>query len=198
MRTPQYKETNGTIFTFEQIGKTIKLCLATNPKEYLEEADEDDEEDTAIFLKHKGIKKDSKGMYGTEYKKRLHSFSQLKQHFASFAASTIVQTRLKKHLGDITMITMNKNGLSQLNDKVYYFENGLMSMPHNHPDLKRIVDYRAGKSVDELLNHEIETKTLEYEDEIILKTKHLRYYSSIMNHQMESGDTVKNIILSKL
>ena len=137
-------------------------------------------------------------MQANEYKKRLQSLSKLKQHYASFAASPIVQTRLKKDLGDITMITINKNGLSQLNDKVYYFENGLMSLPHDHPDLKAIVEYRSGKTVDELLNRRVEAKSLDFEDEIIIKTKHLRYYSSIMNHQMECGDTVKDIILSKI
>ena len=143
MRTPHTKKQMG-LFAFEKIGKTIKLCLATNPKEYLEEIDDDDNGDE-IFLKHKGVRKDSKGMQANEYKKRLHSLTDLKQHYKSLAASSIAQTRLKKSLGDITMISLNKNGLSQLNDKVYYFENGLMSLPHNHPDLDPIIKYRAGK-----------------------------------------------------
>ena len=96
------------------------------------------------------------------------------------------------------MISLNKNGLSQLNDKVYYFENGLMSLPHNHPDLDTISKYRAGKQVNDLFKLEIEQKTLELENEIVLKTKHLRYYSSIMDHQLESGVTVKQHLLSQL
>ena len=40
------------LFAFEQIGKTIKLCLASNPKEYLEKIY--DENNVEIRLKHKG------------------------------------------------------------------------------------------------------------------------------------------------
>ena len=87
---------------------------------------------------------------------------------------------------------------SQLNDMVYYFENGLMSLPHNHPDLEPIINYRSGKRIEDLFEREIERKTLKIEDEIVLKTKHLRYYSSIMDHVLESGVTVKNHILSQL
>ena len=51
MRTPHTKKQMG-LFAFEQIGKTITLCLAANPKEYMEKiCDKNNDE---IHLKHKG------------------------------------------------------------------------------------------------------------------------------------------------
>ena len=192
VRTPQTKKQMG-LFAFEQIGKKIKLCLASNPKEYLEVYD--DGGDDATNFKHKGIKKDSKGMNLKEYAKKLEDLSWLKDHRESLYSSKLVQTRFKKSLGDVKMIALNKIALAQLNDKVYYFENGLMSLPHEHPDLRKIIELRAGKTIEELLTNEIEEKTLVLEDKITLKRKNLRYYSSIMDHVLPNGLTVKKQLL---
>ena len=192
MRTPHTKKQMG-LFAFEQIGKKIKLCLASNPKEYLEVYSDGDEDNTNF--KHKRIKKDSKGMNLKEYAKRLEDLSWLKDHRESLFSSKIVQTRFKKSLGFVKMIALNKIALAQLNDKVYYFENGLMSLPHEHPDLRKIIELRAGKTIEELLTDEIEEKTLVLEDKITLKRKNLRYYSSIMDHVLPNGLTVKKQLL---
>ena len=40
------------LFAFEQIGKTIALCLATNPKEYMEQIYDNGKKE--FQLKHKG------------------------------------------------------------------------------------------------------------------------------------------------
>ena len=192
MRTPDTKKQMG-LFAFEQIGKKIKLCLASNPKEYLEVCAEEDED--KINYKHKGIKKDSKGMSLKEYAKRLENLSWLKDHQQSLLSSKIVQTRFKKSLGDIKMIALSKIALAQLNDKVYYFENGLMSLPHEYPDLQEIMELRQGKTIEELRTDDIEEKTLMLEDKITLKTKNLRYYSSIMDHVLDNGLTVKKQLL---
>ena len=193
VRTPQTKKEMG-LFAFEQVGKKIKLCLASNPKEYVEVYDDGGGDEDTNF-KHKGIRKDSKGMNLKEYAKKLEDLSWLKDHREAIYSSKLVQTRFKKSLGDIKMIALNKIALAQLNDKVYYFENGLMSLPHYHPDLDEIMELRGGKTIEELLSKEIEEKTLVLEDKITLKRKNLRYYSSIMNHVLPNGLTVKKHLI---
>ena len=198
-RTPHTKKQMG-LFAFEQIGKKITLCLATNPKEYVEicsELDSGGDASNTSNFKHKGIRKDSKGMTVKEYSKRLENLSALKSDQKAFSSSKIVQTRIKKAFGDINMISLSKIALSQLNDKVYYFENGLMSLTHHHPDLAPIYELRNGKTVDELLSAEVEEKTLEMEEKIVNKSKKFKYYSSIMNHVLPNGLTVKKQLLEQ-
>ena len=83
----------------------------------------------------------------------------------------LIQTRFKKLLGEIQMVKINKYGLCRLNDKVYYFENGLVSLPHGHPALKDVIEQRQNKSIDELFSDKVEEESLKLEDYSVVKNK---------------------------
>ena len=149
----------------------------------------------SIFYLYTGVKSNTKGMGQEEYAKRLRCLSTLKNDSGKMICSKVIQSRFKKHLGEIQMVTFNKYALCQLNDKVYYFENGLVSLPHGHPALKDVIKQRQNKSVEELCSDEVERESLKLEDSIILKLKTLRYYSAIIDHILPSGISVRNKLL---
>ena len=54
---------------------------------------------------------------------------------------------------------------------------------------------REGKSIDELFDKYLDEKTFNLEDEIILKTKHLRIYVVLFHQKLSNGLTVRQSIL---
>ena len=143
-----------------------------------------------------GVKAKTKGMDIEEYSKRLQPLSALKHNERKFMRSTVVQSRFKKVLGDLKMLNYNKFGLCQLNDKVYYFENDVISLPHGHPSLNDIIELCQNKSIDELYSKKLEYESLKLEDKVIVNNKTLRYYSSIIDHVLPEGITVRRKLLN--
>ena len=82
------------LFAFEQVDKRINLCMATNPKEYLELVNEDE-----YNLKHKGVKKDSLGMSFEEYVKRIQPLSVLKKKKKLWPLITYYKADLRSQTG---------------------------------------------------------------------------------------------------
>ena len=44
--------------------------------------------------------------------------------------------------GEMVMSTVTKNKFSQLNDKKFYFPNGVVSLPFHHPPLAKIDEFK--------------------------------------------------------
>ena len=45
--------------------------------------------------------------------------------------------------GDMIKITVTKTKFSQLNDKRFYFPDGILSLPYGHPSLEEIENFKS-------------------------------------------------------
>ena len=119
-------------FEVENIDKPNVITIALNPKEYYERfIDHSDNK------KHKGIKKSTPGMDFDAYSNRL---SDLIQYFNEFLTTDnkvelIEQRRFQVTNESMQMKSVSKIQFGQLNDKRFYFSNGLVSLPYGHPSL---------------------------------------------------------------
>ena len=97
-----------------------------------------------INKKHKGVKK---GSAGTEYEnyaeriKLLYDFESYQKPKAD--SKNVVRISVKK--GEMTTHMIKKNKFLQLNDKRFYFPNGIISLPFGHLHLKEIDEYKNEK-----------------------------------------------------
>ena len=117
--------------------------MAVNPKEYLELF-----KDKNLNKKHKGIKKGSSQL-GFE------NFSQIIKSLVNFdtfekpPCDTKKVSRLTVLVGEMVKTNIIKNEFCQLNDKRFYFPDGIVSLPFHHPVLAEINEFKQ-KSAKEL------------------------------------------------
>ena len=114
------------LFEAENINKANVITIAVNPKEYLEEF-----EDYSINKKHKGLKKGTRGMNFDAYCSKLASVTE---YFDNQIKPTqkIKKKRFQVKNDAMQMRTVNKIQFGQLNDKRFYFANGIVSLPYGH------------------------------------------------------------------
>ena len=127
------------LYEVEQIDDPCYVALAINPKEYFEYF-----QSTKLNKKHKRIKKRLKGMDYENYAARIkplddfETFEKPKRDYKE-----VVRFAVKK--GDMFTTKITKTKFSQLNDKRFYFPNGIFSLPFGHPSLKELDDYKNQK-----------------------------------------------------
>ena len=121
----QYKKLRKQVglFEVENINRTNILTIALNPKEYYEEFD-----DYPNNKKHKGLKKGTAGMDFEAYSSK---FANLYEYCNRFFLKTkkIEQKRFQIINESMQMKTVTKVQFGQLNDKRFYFSNGIISLP---------------------------------------------------------------------
>ena len=91
--------------------------------------------------KHKGVIQDTKGMNFKSYAERI---ATLKQPDEERNKKQIVQKRLQVSNNEMKMTSVNKVEFASLNDKRYYFLDGIMSLPYKHPLLSKIRQIKKG------------------------------------------------------
>ena len=108
------------------------MTLAVNPKEYFEYF-----ESEKCNKKHKGIKKEAKGMEYQNYAERIKPLIDFKTYKKPKPdIKSIARNSVKK--GEMTTYLSRKNKFSQLNDKRFYFPNAIISLPFGHLTLSKI------------------------------------------------------------
>ena len=122
-------------FEIEQIDKDNIITTALNPKEYYERFI-----DSSFNKKHKGLSKSVRGMDFDSYSSRL---SDLTEYFDNFIikpnqVKRIEQKRFQIKDESMQMTTIHKVQFGQLNDKRFYFSNGITSLPFGHPHLEKV------------------------------------------------------------
>ena len=149
------------MFEIENINKPNIITIALQPKEYYE-----------WFIDHsdnkkpKGIKKLTPGMDFDSYSNRL---SDLTEYFNEFLTTDdkvekIVEKRFQVINEFMQMKSVSKIQFGQLNDKRFYFSNGIVSLPYGHPSLEKL---RKEKHKYCDVHEVIQTK----KDEFLLKKK---------------------------
>ena len=167
-------------FEIEQIDKENVVTVALNPKEYYERFI-----DSSYNKKHKGLSKNVKGMDFESYSKRL---SDLAEYFENFVINPNPVERIEQKIfqtkdESMQMQTIQKVQFGQLNDKRFYFSNGITSLPFGHPDLESC---RKQKNKYQNIHKVIQNKKhefLEEEAKVEEKNDRLNILNQIFNQR---------------
>ena len=161
-------------FETEHIDNPCVLTIAANPKEYFEMF-----EDKGIYKKHKGIKKGSSGLGFENFSQRIKSLDNF-DTFEKTPADFKEVFRFTVKAGEIRKETVVKNKFSQINDKRFYFPDGILSLPFHHPNLKELNELKEkkGQKIEKYFWNEKE-ELLEIEKKVLKNNRHLYLYHQI-------------------
>ena len=96
-----------------------------------------------INKKHEGIKKGSSGLGFENFSDRISSlinFDTLKKRNPPDLKEV---SRLTTSEGEMQKKTMIKSKFSQINHKMFYLVDGIMSLPSSHPHLHGLIDFKT-------------------------------------------------------
>ena len=119
----------------ENIDKPNIIMIALNPKECYEGLS-----DTSDNKKHKRLKKSTPDMDFDSYSNRL---SDLTEYYGNFVTKPnpvreFEEKRFQVINESMQMKSIRKVQFGQLNDKRFYFSNGILSLPCGHPVLEKV------------------------------------------------------------
>ena len=119
------------LFEIESIDKPNIITIALNPKEYYEKfIDHSDNK------KHKGVKKATAEMDFDSYSACLSDLTEYYGEFVKPTPKKIEQKRFQVINESMQMKSVRKVQFGQLNDKRFYFCDGIVSLPFDHPYLE--------------------------------------------------------------
>ena len=122
------------LYEIENISNQNICTIAINPKEYFEKF-----KDRKINKKHKDVRRDTPGMCFESYAVRINTLSDID---CKKEEKKITQKRLQAKNTNMTMTSVNKVQFACLNNKRYYFSDGIVSLPFGHPSLNEVRDYK--------------------------------------------------------
>ena len=161
------------LFEVENINRAMIITIALNPKEYPEEFD-----DYTNNKKHKGLKKSTAGMDFEAYSSRLATLIEyFDKHIKE--AKKIKQKRFQVINDSMQMCTVKKIQFGQLNDKRFYFSNGIVSLPYGHFILDKIRKIKHKYRKIHTVIHEKKWEFLKYEADALNKNERLRFLCQI-------------------
>ena len=165
------------LFEIENIDNPNVCTIAVNPKEYFEKFKNKD-----TNKKHKGIRKGTPGMVFENYAQRIKRLrNDLDQ---SEPIETITQKRLQVHNTNMKMKTITKCKFARINDKRYYFSDGIVSLPFGHPLLDEVRKYKKQfNKIHEKIEQEKDI-ILKYENEACMQNERLRILRSIFSQPL--------------
>ena len=164
------------LFEAENINTANVVTIAINPKEYLEEF-----EDLSINKKHKGIKKGAPGMDFSTYCSKLASITDYFESHIKPNKIKIKQKRFQIINDGMQMNTVNKIQFGQLNDKRFYFPNGIVSLPFGHFLFDELRKERSGNRNIHLQIKEKKWEFIKKENEILNKNERISIFCQIVN-----------------
>ena len=160
------------LFEIENIDNPNICTIAVNPKEYFEKF-----KNRAINKKHKGVRRDTKGMDFERYANRIKDLRlDLKNKVEK---EKVIQKRLQVKNTEMIMTSSNKVKFAQLNDKRYYFSDGIVSLPFGHPSLNEIRNYKKSLKDIHLVIEEEKEKLLKNENKVVNLNERLRILRTI-------------------
>ena len=140
------------LFEIENIDKANVITIALNPKEYYERfIDHTDNK------KHKGLNKSTPDMDFDSYSNRLSGLTEYYGEFFKKPAQQIEQKRFQVINESTQMKSVCKLQFGQLNDKRFYFSNGILSLPFGHPYLEEL---RKEKNKYRNIHNAIQSKNI--------------------------------------
>ena len=165
------------IYEIESIDSPNILTISINPKEYFEKY-----RDKNINEKHKGLKRDTPGMDFEAYSSRLAS---LHEFCDKQKTNKIKQKRFQIINSGMRMVSVNKTQFAGLNDKRFYFHDGIVSLPVRHyllEDSKKEKEKFKSKIQKEIMTQKY--NFLKSESLAAQKCERLRILRSIFRHPL--------------
>ena len=165
----------------ERVDSPCYVTLAVNPKEYFEFF-----QDYSMNKKHKGIKKGFRGMEYSNYSNRIKSLVNF-DTFEKPPAEYKEVARFSVKKGDMIKVLVTKTKFSQLNDKRFYFPDGILSLPYGHPSLSEIDNFKRqnGQKIEKYFWQEKE-KLLKMNKEALKNTPRLELYQQVLKQEPKS------------
>ena len=117
------------MYEIERIDNPSIVTVAVNPKEYFQKYT-----DISFNKKHIGLKKDTVEMHFETYAKRVMSLNDL----ANQKGKKIQRNRFQIKNTEMRMQSISKNHFAGLNDKRFYFYEGIVSIPFGYPLLEKL------------------------------------------------------------
>ena len=165
------------LFEIEHIDNPNVCTIAVNPKEYFEKFKNKD-----INKKHKGVRKGTRGMLFENYAnriKRLRSDLNI-----SPSCEFVTQKRFEIRNTEMKMKPITKVKFARLNDKRYYFSDGIVSLPFGHVLLQKTREYKKQLvKIHEEIDNE-KNAILNLENEAVMKNERLRILRSILSQPL--------------
>ena len=165
------------LFEIEHIDDACFVTIATNPKEYIEYFKSE-----LVNKKHKGIKKSENCMNLESFAKRISSLREIEEYEdeSEMKEATVDQSGFTVKKNEMVLETVQKKKFGQLNDKRYYFQCGIVSLPFSHPYLNKTNQFKWGKK------QRIENWVFE-EKEVLKK---LEKEAILKNHRLSTLQTI--------
>ena len=123
------------LYEAESIGNPNIVTIAVNPKEYFEVF-----RNKAINKKHNGVKKSTPGMNFEPFASRIMDLREYS--YAEKLPNTIKQKRFQIKNTSMQMKTVTRKQFAGLNDKRFYFTDGITSLPFGHFLLAEIREHK--------------------------------------------------------
>ena len=165
------------LFEIEHIDNPNVCTIAVNPKEYFEKFKNKD-----INKKHKGVRKGTRGMLFENYANQI---KRLRYDLdISPSVQRIKQKRFEVRNTNMKMTTVNKVKFARLNDKRYYFSDGIVSLPFGHILLEKVRQYKKQLSK---IHKEIDNEKdaiLQLENEAVMQNERLRILRCIFSQPL--------------
>ena len=122
-------------FEIESIDKPNVITIALNPKEYYERFI-----DHTGNKNHKVLKKSTPGMDFDCYSNRLSGLTEYPNELLDNPnkVKQIEQKKIEIKIESMQMKSVSKVQFGQLNDKRFYFQNRIISLPYGHPHLEKL------------------------------------------------------------
>ena len=121
-----------SLFEIKNIGKPNVITIALNRKEYYERFN-----DHSDNKKHKGLHRSTRGMDFDSYSERLSDLNEFSRDYIKKPKS-VLKKRFQIIHESMQMKSVTKVQFGELNDKRFYFSNGLISLPFDHPYLENL------------------------------------------------------------
>ena len=165
------------LFEIEHIDNPNVCTITVNPKEYFEKFKNKD-----INKKHKGVRKGTRGMLFENYANQI---KRLRYDLdISPSPQRIKQKRFEVPNTNMKMTTVNKVKFARLNDKRYYFSDGIVSLPFGHILLEKVRQYKKQLTkIHEQIDNEKDT-ILQLENEAVMQNERLRILRCIFSQPL--------------
>ena len=165
------------LFEIEHIDNPNVCTIAVNPKEYFEKFKNKD-----INKKHKGVRKGTRGMMFENYANRI---KRLRFDLnISPSCESITQRRFEIRNTEMKMMPVNKVKFARLNDKRYYFSDGIVSLPFGHILLEKTRQFKKQLTkIHEQIDKEKDA-ILKLENDVVMQNERLRILRCIFSQPL--------------
>ena len=164
------------LFEIENIDNQNICTIAINPKEYFEKF-----KNRNINKKHKGVRRDTPGMNFESYAARIKNLRDDLNFEGGKKEEKIIQKRLQVKNTNMIMTNVNKVKFASLNDKRYYFSDGIVSLPFGHPSLNTVRKYKKSFSKIHNVIAKEKNEILKLENAAVNDNERLRILRSIFS-----------------